>query len=39
MILVAALHKGVDFLKDEQTQNLGKFYAYAGKTHEKLKDK
>lgn len=36
MIIVAAMHEGIDVLKNEHTQNAAKFYACAGKIHARL---
>lgn len=39
MIICAALNKGADVLKNEHVQNAAKFYACAGKIHERLTKK
>ena len=39
MIICAALNKGADILKNEHAQNAAKFYACAGKIHERLTKK
>ena len=36
MVLVASIHKGVDVVKNEHTQNAGRFYVECGKIHERL---
>lgn len=38
MVIVAALNKGVDILKNEHTQAAGRFYACAGTIHKRLID-
>lgn len=38
IVILAALHSGVDVLKGEHAQRVGEFYRACGRIHERLKE-